>query len=214
MKNLAVLISLLLCLTIGGVYATWSYSGDTDIIDVRTEAVPLVAEAVTSGAHGTFSIAHNFQLVIDQYNDDHEACLKLVTPDASAPYLRVTFTPSDSAPLSIKTNAVPAELYFATTTEMQVPITDGHYDVGGNLKDIFILSNESDGIFNENIDWGDPENGKFTVTYSQAQIMDMIDLNTPIILDTKEDHTAFSNLLNGNIRILVTDGTVDGGSQG
>ena len=216
MKKIALLISLMLCLTISGVYATWSYSGDEDIIDKRIEVVPLLADPVASGAHGVFTIESNINLVIDQLDTEHNAYLKYETNDGSAPYLRVTFTPSDAATVDIKNNAVPAELYFTTTTNMMVPCdTDGHYDANGTLKDIFVLSNPSNQQFDANIAWGEPDaNGKFTVTYSEAQSKEMIKLNTPIMLDTKVDHTAFNNLLNGNIRIMITDGTVDGGSEG
>ena len=38
MKRLSILIALMLCVTIGGVYATWTYAGTNDIADAFAEA--------------------------------------------------------------------------------------------------------------------------------------------------------------------------------
>ena len=55
MKKLSTLIALLLCVTVGGVYATWTYTSDAvDIMDVTKEAVIELENATTSGAAGTF----------------------------------------------------------------------------------------------------------------------------------------------------------------
>ena len=54
MKKLSVLIALVLCVTIGGVYAAWNYSqGTTASVDVSREIN--MAQVVTSGNKGTIT---------------------------------------------------------------------------------------------------------------------------------------------------------------
>ena len=49
MKKLSLLIALLICVTIGGVYATWTYtSASADIVDGTKEVVIELAGATTS----------------------------------------------------------------------------------------------------------------------------------------------------------------------
>ncbi len=216
MKKLNVFIALLLCLTVSGVFAVWTYSGSVDIIDQNKEVFVELTDAVDAGADGTFTMDYNFTLAIDQANDDHLAKLVFVTTDGADPYLTISFKPSEGATGDIKNNGVPAELYFKPSTEMQVPLdSNGHYDASGTLTDIFAFSNESDGDFAPNVDWGTKNgDGLFVVTYDAEDLAEMIKLNTDIYLDAKPDHTAFRSHLNGNIVMCLTNGVVDGVTQG
>ena len=45
-EKLSLLIALCMLLTIGGVYATWSYVGSTDIIDAYAESKVTITDAV------------------------------------------------------------------------------------------------------------------------------------------------------------------------
>ena len=203
MKKLSLLIALFMCLTIGGVYATWSYAGTNDIADVFAEAKVTIADVELVGANGTYKIETNFALLIDQANTDHEAELKFVSNDSNPVTMTITFTPADNAPQTIKDNAVPSELYFGVTTEMKY---EG--------KNIFKFSNESNGTLEANIDWGTANGeGKFVVTYDETALKKKIMLNdeggdVPFVLDTKAEHDTFREALKGNIVARVTDGTV------
>ncbi|MBQ4097781.1 MAG: hypothetical protein IJC72_00590 [Clostridia bacterium] len=68
MKKFSALIALFLCVTIGGVYATWTYAGSDDITDALYEAKVTVTDAAYSGANGTFKVESNLVLEIDQDN--------------------------------------------------------------------------------------------------------------------------------------------------
>ena len=209
MKKISILITLLLLLTVGGVYATWSYAGTNDIADAFAEAKVTIEDVELIGANGTYKIESNLILSVDQANENHEAELVFASNDTNPIYLKVTFTPAQNAPQSIKENAVPTELYFGTTTEMQFKIdSEGNYDENGTATDIFTFSNPSDGIFSPNVTWHEEDNGTFTYTLDEATLKTMITLSRTFVLDIKAEHDAFREALTGNIVARVTDGVV------
>lgn len=216
MKKLSIIMALLLCLTIGGVYATWSYAGTNDIADAFAEAKATIADAELVGANGTYKVESNLVLTVDQANDEHEAELVFSSNDGKPIHLTVTFTPSINAPENIKEKAVPSELYFGTSTTMQYPIDeDGNFKEDGEKTDIFKFGDNnkyaSDGKFEENITWSGPDsNGVFTYTLNGDNLKSMIQLSQAFKLDLKSEHDKFRECLSGNITARVTDGTVTG----
>ncbi|MBE7076045.1 MAG: hypothetical protein E7375_03150 [Clostridiales bacterium] len=209
MKKLSAIIAMVVCLTIGGVYATWTYAGTDDIADALAEAKVTIADTELTGANGTYKIESNLALVVDQANEKHEAELLFKSNNDQPIFLKITFTPSVNAPKDIKDNAVPSELYFGVTTPMQYKIdADGNYSETGTPTDIFTFSNVSDGDLDVNITWTN-EGDKFTYTLNQSQLEDMISLSQTFVLDTKAEHDAFRAALAGNIVARVTDGTVN-----
>ena len=110
MKKLSVLIALMLCITISGVYAVWSYAGTDDIADVLAEAKVTIADVELQGANGIYTITSNLVLTVDQANDAHEAKLVFASNNSEEIYLKVTFKPAANAPKDIKDNAVPTEV--------------------------------------------------------------------------------------------------------
>lgn len=209
MKKVGGLIALATVVTIGGVYATWTYSnGDLDIADVTKEMVIEMDSATITGVSGTYSVTSNVSFSIDQAgtNDNfHKAILNIITTDNEAPYITITFTPSANADSTIKENAVDSEYYFTTTTTMQYAMTNGNYDVNGTKTNIFKFptSSEADPV---DIVWAKQDDGTFTYTFDEAAIKAAVQIND-FVLDTKAEHDAFKSLLNGNIIIYVSDGT-------
>lgn len=209
MKKLSILIALMLLVTVGGVYATWTYAGTNDIADAYAEAKVTIADAELTGANGVYKIESNLVLTVDQANENHEAELVFSANDGQPIYLKVTFTPAINAPQDIKTNAVPSELYFSTSTTMQYKIdADGNYSESGTPKDIFKFTNLSDGVFSPNVNWHSESDGSFTYSLDEADLKSMISLTQTFVLDTKTEHDAFRTVLNGNIVVRITDGIV------
>ena len=207
MKKFTALVALLLVLTIGGVYATWSYAGTEDIADAYAEAKVTITDAELTGANGTFKVESNLVLEVDQANDDHEAELVFSSNNGEAVFLKVTFTPASNAPQDIKDNALPAEMYFTTTTAMEYKMdAQGNYDANGTAKPILAFTNPSDGVFSPNVSWTQQSDGTFTYTLDQAALEGMISLSQTFVLDLKSEHDAFRTALNGNIQVRVTDG--------
>ncbi len=203
MKKLSVLIALMLCITIGGVYATWSYAGTNDIADQLVETKVTIANIEYKEANGTYTIDSNLVLTVDQANTQHEAKLIYGSNNSDAPYIKITFTAADYASPEIKANGVLSELYFGTTTTMK------YENVNGELVDIFWLSNTGNNQLDNTFTWAPEGNGKFTYTLDQDDIEACIKLNDTFVLGTKAEHDAFRDALNGNIVARVTDGTVN-----
>lgn len=233
MKKFTMFIALLLCLTLTGVYATWLYAGvNTDIADVEQIMQIALEDYDFDGAAGTFYVESNLTMKIDQdpsYND-HRTMLVYSTTDSATPYLQIKFEPHDNASDDVKTNAVPAELYFALSSAMKFKIdSEGHYDsANGTDTDIFNLYNYSDGLFNANVTvtgkdnndadcwkWTKQDNGDFICRIEGDDLTDMIKLNATFKLDTLADYEAFKAILDtGKIQAKVTDGTVNQSTGG
>ena len=202
MRKLSILVALILCVTIGGVYATWSYPG-ADVADGHYEVVVELEQATLGGSSGAYAIEANFRIGIDQTADgDYSAKLVFHSTNSSDPYIKITFTPSSLAPDAVKASGLDSEFYLTTTTEMEY---DG--------KAIFTFDNPSDGVFTKNVTWNKESDGSFTYTYDYATIQEMIKLSDDFVLDTKAKYDDFSSCLNGNIKLCLTDGTVNS-SQG
>lgn len=220
MKRLSLLVALFTCLTIGGVYATWTYAGTNDIADSFAEAKVTIADAELTGANGTYKIESNLVLTVDQKNENHEAELVFGSNDANPIHLTVTFTPAPNAPIDIKKEGVESELYFGTTTTMEYKMdANGNYSETGTAKEIFWFSNEGDGTLNQIFTWTKVDENddtlceSFTYTLDESALKSMIKLNdnngtNPFVLDTKAEHDAFRTALNGNIVARVTDGVI------
>lgn len=210
MKKLSLLVALALLITVGGVYATWSYAGTDDIADAYAEAKVTIADTELTGANGTYKVESNLVLTVDQANDDHEAELVFGSNNSQEIFLKVTFTPATNAPQSIKDNAVESELYWGTTVPMQYKVDGaGNYDENGTAKDIFTFSNTRNGELDNTFDWTEQDDGTFTYTLDADDLASMIQLSQTFVLDIKAEHDAFRTALAGNIVARVTDGTVN-----
>ena len=210
MKKLSAIIAMVVCLTIGGVYATWSYAGTNDIADAFAEAKVTITDAELTGANGTYKIESNLVLSIDQKNEDHEAELKFASNNSDPIFLKVTFTPAANAPKDIKDNAVPSELYFGLTTPMQYKMdAEGNYSATGTPTDIFKLKDVSNNELDVNVTWTKESDGTFTYTVDEDWLKEQIQLSQVFVLDTKAEHDAFREALVGNIVARVTDGNIN-----
>lgn len=218
MKKLSLLVALFMCLTIGGVYATWSYAGTNDIGDAFAEAKVTIAEVQLTGANGTYKVESNLVLTVDQANIDHDAKLVFASNNGEEIFLKVTFTPATNAPQTIKDNAVATQLYFSTTTAMEYKIDgDGNYDAtNGTATPIFKFDEKyqaKDFELAEKITWTPTEiDGVdcFVFEMDKTALEAAIMLNQTFKLDTKAEYDAFKAALAGNIVANVTDGIVTG----
>ena len=210
-KSITALLVLALCLTIGGVYATWSYAGTDDIADAYYESKITIAETELLGANGKYHVESNLVLTVDDTNNDKVAELVFSSNNSEPVFLKITFTPDPVvATPDIKANGVPSELYFTTTTVMQFPAdADGKYNPSADPVDIFWFSNPGNGVLDNTFEWTKEDNGTFTYTLGLTDLQDMIKLNQDFILAQKSEHDLFRAALNGNLYVRVTDGTVN-----
>jgi hypothetical protein len=232
MKKLGLMLGLAACVTVGGVYATWSFSGN-DVVDATKDILIGITGATTTEAEGKYDIdASNIKLIIDQAAiNSHKAVLifadaknsagDVVTPladDATA--ITVKFTPSANAPQTVKKSAVPTWYSFNVTTAMQYSMdSDGNYLESGTATDIFTFNNSGFDSTNgfavtwkacntDGSEWtsgGEAEfPAYFTYSITTEQLKAIIGIND-FILDTKTEYEKFKGVLVGDIRMTVTD---------
>ena len=187
MKRLSILIALVLCVTIGGVYATWVYSQSDDVADITGAKAITMTEATFTGTYGTYHVeTSGLSLTVDpKEGTTHTTALKI------SGNLVVTFTPNTYAPVEVKENGVPSTFAFSLSN------ADWKYD-GTNLITVDTALH--------NITWTPDGNGAFTYTISAAQLGNYITL-TEYTLDTKVEYDAYdAALTNGQIIISISDG--------
>ena len=189
MKKLSALIAMILCVTIGGVYATWTYTQNTDVADETVNITMNLTDVAYSGSYGTYKIdTSSLTMKIDPKTGTTHTTALYITGE-----IVITFTPNSVAPQEVKEDGVASTFKFG--------LTNANWIYEGEQ----IVTLEHDGA--EAISWGDPDsNGVFTYTISADDLAGHITL-TEFNLDTKVEYDAYNTVLGqGQITITVSDG--------
>ena len=188
MARLGLIVLLLVCMTITGVYAVWTYAGTNDIADQMTEVGVTIGDVTVAGVNGIYTINSNLKIVVDQESSSsHKAVLDFQATDSNPIYLTVTFTPDEKATEEIKAEGVASYIYF--TSDMK-------YDGA----DIFSFAGNHDVVWTRNA-----ETGVFSYTLNQSQLEQLISINE-FVLDTKAEYDVFKAALTSTIKAYVSDG--------
>ena len=204
MKKLSVLIALVLCVTIGGVYAAWTYTNpDADITDEYFNQLITISAATQEGAAGEYAIETNITgMSIDQKGtnsenvDFHKAILNYTTSDGETPYIKFT--------LKLKENTG-SDIQSKLQTKYAVNLLDIH----GQYKDTDIFTDHVLGetVIDWNSDWqydAASDTYSFTIDNMDSEIT----LND-FTLSSKPEHTAFHTALGKPVlEVKITDGIV------
>ncbi len=196
MKKLSVLVALILCVTVGGVYATWNYA-QNDVADQTQLLNMVMTEKKFSGAFGTYHINHNdVKFEIDQTANGNYTPKLNITGS-----IVVKFSPSENIPADVKENGYTSYVSFTNPTGANV------YE-GQN---IFTLA-EGDLVINDltastGEKWTKGTDGTFTYTITAEKLAEMISINTgaKFYLDTKGKYDAFNAVLTG-VNMTLSDG--------
>ena len=188
MKKLSLLIVMILCVTIGSVYATWTYTQYTDVADETVNMSMNLTSVAFSGSYGTYEInTSNVTMTIDPKQGTTHTTALTITGD-----IVITFTPNTVAPQDIKENGVDSTFQFGLTNANWTFDDDTTDAVAA--KNIITLEHTS------------ASNGVFTFTITAAELAGHIHL-TEFNLDTKAKYDAFNTALGlGQISITVSDG--------
>lgn len=187
MKKLSILIALILCITIGGVYATWVYSQSDDVADITGAKAITMTEATFTGTYGTYHVnTSELSMVVDpKEGTTHNTALKI------SGNLVISFTPNTYAPEDVKNGGVPSTFAFS--------LSNANWKYNG--RDIMRVDTEK-----HNITWAPDGSGAFTFTITAAELANYITL-TEFTLDTKVDYDAYDAVLtNGQIVVSISDG--------
>ncbi len=219
MKKLTLLIALIVAVTIGGVYATWTYMGTSDIVDVDKEVVVSMEAATLSGTPGEYTVTTNisaFDITQAGTADTkfHLATLDIITNENNdAPKITITFKPSTGADLDMKTKGVETYFYFTTSAPMTYD-GDNIFTFGANADAPHtILPVGSTTTDDHDLVWVAQADGSFVCEITgEAAILEHVKLSKEFILDTKDEHDAFKAAANANIKLVVSDGTAPSSS--
>ena len=198
MKKLSLIIALVLCITIGGVYATWTYTKSTDVADITPTLGISMTEATFSGTHGTYAVDTSaLTMAVDpkpNAENTHITSLQM------AGSITIKFTPQTYATVDVKENGIPTTFQFSLSNS-NWKFDDGH---GAGERDIITINHPND---KHSVTWSAPdENGVLSYTLSAADLAEHFNL-TEFTLDTKVLYDNFSTALsNGQIRLTVSDG--------
>lgn len=187
MKKLSILIALILCVTIGGVYATWVYSQSDDVADITGAKAITMTEATFTGTYGTYHVdTSELSMVVDpKEGTTHTTALK-ISGD-----LVISFIPNTYAPEDVKNSGVPSTFIFSLSN------ADWKYN-GTSIMSVDTAKHD--------IVWTPDGSGSFTFTISAAELANYITL-TEFTLDTKADYDAYDAVLtNGQIVVSISDG--------
>ena len=177
---------LCLCITIGGVYATWVYSQSDDVADITGAKAITMTEATFTGTYGTYSVDSSaVEMVVDpKEGTTHTTALKIEGD------VVIKFTPNTYAPAEVKANGVPSTFAFSLSKNPW------------NYADTAIMIVDTE---KHNITWT-PAGNYFTYTITADDLYDYITL-TEFTLDTKAEYDAYDAVLTeGQIVLTVSDG--------
>ena len=206
MKKISTLIALATLVTIGGVYASWTYASSgklssTFYLDGSTNVG--ITDKVGADK-GTLSINRdNFRIVIDDEDNDHNADFSV------SGYLTITYTPSIAVTDDEKKNGL--DLVF--TLQSSIAKYEG--------VSIFALCEDAHDIVTIVPNDVDPETGfaqSFTYTISATEIDKALSFYTDVHsedeatddgvlrLDTEEEYDAFKEALHsGALQIIISE---------
>lgn len=204
MKGKVALLSFLAtAVTVGGVYATWTFA-EKDSTAASTTVNVAMTGVSSETEKGTLNVMvmgeGGFVLAVDDSDNDHVAEIK------KTGNVTVTFTPSASASADVKTNGIdvqcvisyapyaggPASLEEWTYDSKQI------FDIENDASDPILLS-KSSAIYNE-------ETGTFTWTIAAGEVG--IDLSENFLIDTLAKYNAMNaELAKGHFVLTVSEYT-------
>ncbi len=208
MKKLSVLIALVLCVTIGGVYAAWNYSqGDTASVNVSREIN--MAQVVTNGTKGTITATpqNNFAFLVDDIAND--------TPNGDGTYtdikykavlvgtgdIQINFTANPGADQTTKDYGVKMIATITLSAKDNLKYSDPH--TSQDVVPITVREGENVIALGENTN---NKNNNPDITneakITAQEIVDCLELAN-VILDTKAENDAFHTALK-DYTIVIT----------
>lgn len=171
MKKLTLLLALIVCVTVGSVYAAWIYTG-TSLDAINPGLTHGMTTATTDAKIGTLAVVDNgITIEIDQATaTDYHANLLI------SGSITVSFTPNLGAPEEVVNNAVPAQMTILVTNPQSYDETP-----------IYKLNTPS----SVDLVWEKQTDGSFLATVSASQIDAILDLGGEFVLDTHAKYQAF-----------------------
>ena len=199
MKKLSLLIAMILCVTIGGVYATWSYSQGTSATrDAYLDDVTKITDKTVLNAKGVISVDKTgLTITIDDSNDD------FVAECTIAGDLVIKFKPNSGADPDVFENGVTLQYKLSVENTWK-------------YNDVLIFSVDTNAVtLGTPTKTGSGQNVEFTWTISAADLDSRIAFYTnnagtgadgTLSLTSVTAYEAFKKALhNGSICVTVSE---------
>lgn len=176
MKRLGAIIAIALVLTIGGVYATFSYANG-GVVSSENESISKELAGMTdTTAKGTITIkSNNFKIIVDDFNNN------LHTAGRFENKTTINFTPAPLADADVRANGIKLKL--------TITVTGNEYVDGETTYKLFNISEEA--LTGVTLNGGAKIINDFEINFA-----DYITV-TEIYLSTPEKYTAYSEAFNG-----------------
>lgn len=212
MKKLSVLMASLMCLTVGGVYAAWTYSESAISQQTADKGVQLQGYTDTKDAPGVYTLTPqvNSSNPVDSENlfyfdsnlqvnnktdDPHKVCF--VTNCS----LVITFTADEHAPNDLRTNGLDTTVSFMLSKNIEeFTFVGKRVFTQAKLTSLQISgvgtdTDPSDGAAN----WTKTGENVFTCTISQDHLVALLGLtvNQDLRLENSAEHKAFDEAITG-----------------
>lgn len=159
MKKLSLLVALILCVTIGGVYATWTYAGN-EIKEQNATLTNKMGEVVLSGAAGAYHFSDNTLRFTVEPEDGTYTPTLVASGSATLKF---------SAEPTISPDAL-AKALAATITVEATDLTNAVY----NGKQIYTLTDNFKITLNEN-SWTKSDNN-YTYTINATDLLNAVSI--------------------------------------
>lgn len=184
MKKISLIVLLIMCVTIGGVYAAWSYTGSTVSTTDRTLSHGM-ATATTDGDVGLLKVVHNdIDVKIDQTAPGNYLANLVITGSVT-----VSFTPNAGAPESVVNDAIAAQATIYTKN------ADTNMYEG---KEIYVSPAGS----HIDLVWEKQLDGSFLATVNANDIAEILQLGGEFVLDTHAKYQTF-HALEENVTLTI-----------
>ena len=217
MKKLSGIIAAAVCVTVGGVYATWTFADSNDIARIQTTITVGLTDIQTSGtAAGTYTFKENsLSIVVDQKDTgDHTAVLDF---DGS---VTIVFTPNVNAGGDVKESAL--ETIFRI--EPNKVLTEWTYNDDSDNEDeavqIFNVNTANqtiNGVVGDETvstrKWTKMPNGDFEYVMNCDELASLINFANTFVIESKTEHEKFdAALAAGSFILYVNDATTATGN--
>lgn len=211
MKRLGMLVAALLCVTIGGVYAAWTYAENSGIAPVeKDKAIQLESYIDSKEAPGVYNINPIVNSVNPEVNDEDlfyfDSALS-VEGNTENPHkvmlvvncdLEITFKPSDYATDDVKTGAIDTTVTFSMLDSYANLEMNGQRLFTSFAPTTVTISGVTTTDEVHKWTW-DEGRGLFTYTITRVRLLTHLNfvMNENFKLETSQDHQAFSTAITG-----------------
>ena len=205
MKKIGLWMAALATVTVGGVYATWTFS-EGEVANANTTVNVAMTGVSATTKKGTLEVkvmsSGGLTLAVDDSDNDHYAELK------KEGNVTVTFTPSATASNDIKTNGIDVQLVISYAPYEGGPASLEEWTYEG--KEIFdIVNDASDPIHLDNANAVKGTDGAFTWTVGADTIGIALTADMEgILIDTLAKYNALNEILaKGHFVLTVSECT-------